>query len=173
MKKSFFFSLLAGAALLCGCATEYKLGTTLAPELCDVYVPTVLNESGQPEAARHLTRELHKEIRREGTLRIVPEELAATRLDVVITSYEQEAVTYNKDSTQDPNRYRMYLTARVRFAKIGRNGQPDEVLFERSSVRGDETFDGGSQSLAFKLRCLPEVAKDLSETIVDACVGAW
>ena len=68
MKKSIFFSLLAGAALLCGCATEYKFGTTLAPELCDVYVPTVLNESGQPEAARHLTRELHKEIRREGTL---------------------------------------------------------------------------------------------------------
>ena len=30
MKKSIFFSLLAGAALLCGCATEYKLGTTLA-----------------------------------------------------------------------------------------------------------------------------------------------
>ena len=174
MKKHSLSIVLAAASLfLAGCAMDYRLGTTLSPELCAVYVPTVLNESTQPEAARHLTRELIKEIRREGTLKIVPEQEATTRLDVIITGYEQEAVTYTSNDTQHPNRYRMYLTAKVKFAKIGRNGEPEKVLFEKTNLRGDETFEGGSQSLAFKLRCLPEVAKDLAESIVDACAGAW
>ncbi|MBR1836426.1 MAG: LptE family protein [Kiritimatiellae bacterium] len=170
------FLAVATAMLLGGCASEYKLGTTLAPELRDVYVPTVLNESDQPDAARVLQRTLVREIQREGTLRMVPEREAATRLDVVVTKYEQTASTYSKNDTQHPSEYRMTLTARVSFAKLPRAqaGETDVVpIWSRSSVSGSETFEGGAGAVSAKLACLPEAAQDLAETIVDGCVGAW
>ncbi len=181
MKHSYAVLAIAAAVAAlfqAGCATSYKLGTTLAPDLRDVYVPTVVNESDQPDAARVLQRALVREIQREGTLRMVPEREAATRLEVVVTQYEQSATTYSSHDTQHPSEYRMTLTARVAFTRIPRRqaGEGPEAakpIWVKSSVSGSETFQGGSGAVAAKLSCLPEAAKDLAETIVDGCVGAW
>lgn len=176
MKRLFRPVAVLAAALVAGCATQYQLGSTLKPELRDVYVPTVLNESGEPDAARALQRALVREIQRDGTLRMVPESQAATRLDVVVTDYKQSATTYAQRDTQRPTEYRMVLTARVSFTRIPR-AQAGETaakpIWARSAVTGSETFAGGSGAVAAKLACLPEAAADLAETIVDGCVGAW
>lgn len=164
------------AAFLSGCASSYRLGTTLAPELRDVYVSTVLNESDEPGVARAVDQALRKEILREGTLRIVPENEAATRLDVVVTGYKQQAVSYSQKDTQRPNEYKMTISARVSFVKRARPqaGQPaDATIWARGTVTGSENFPGGSDSVAAKTACLPEAAKDLAVAIVDGCVGAW
>ena len=164
------------AALLSGCASSYKLGTTLDPELCDVYVPTVLNEAGEPGVAQAVDRALRKEIQREGTLRIVPEDEATTRLDVVVTSYEQKAVSYSQHDTQHPNEYKMTISARVSFVELPRPqaGKPAESpIWRKGSVTGSENFVGGADSISAKTACLPEAAKDLALSIVDGCVGAW
>ncbi len=180
MKRIFRPAALLAAtvasALLSGCATQYKLGTTLAPELRDVYVPTIRNESSQPDAARALQRALVREIQREGTLRMVPESEAATRLDVVVTGYDQSATTYAQRDTQRPTEYRMELTARVSFTRIPRAkaGETEaKPIWAKSSVTGTETFVGGASAVSAKLACLPKAAEDLAETIVDGCVGAW
>ena len=168
--------LAAASLLLAGCTTQYKLGTTLAPDLRDVYVPTVLNESDQPDAARYLQRALVREIQREGTLRMVPESQAATRLDVVVTQYEQSATTYAQRDTQRPTEYRMTLTARVAFTRLPRAKAGETAatpIWVKNSVSGSETFAGGASAVSAKLACLPEAAEDLAETIVDGCVGAW
>ena len=135
MKKN-LLSLFASCAILAGgCASHYQFGTTLAPELRDVYVPTVFNESAEPGVAQAVDRALRKEIRREGTLRIVPEDEATTRLDVVVTSYEQKAVSYSQNDTQHPNEYKMTITARVSFVKLARPeaGAPAEKAIRPSS----------------------------------------
>ena len=89
MTPSFHRKLLFAAAtaltLLAGCG-HYQLGSTISENLRDVYVPNVRNESGQPGVEIALTQALIKEIQREGTLRIVPEERAGSRLDVVVVS---------------------------------------------------------------------------------------
>ena len=170
------FAAVLGALFVSGCATHYQFGTTLSEDLCYVYVPTLRNESDQPDAARYLNQALRKEIRREGTLRMVPEDQATTRLDVVITKYEQDAASYSKGSTQDPNRYRMRLTASVSFTRIPRAQAGEQVatpIWIKDDVRGDKTFSGGSETSTFKLQCLPDVSKELAETIVDGCIGAW
>ncbi len=93
MKRLLHACFLAAAALLLsGCASEYQLGTTLPEDCRDVFIPAILNESGEPRAATEVRRALEKEIRREGTLRIVSDETyATTRLDVTVAKYEQEA----------------------------------------------------------------------------------
>lgn len=177
MKRLFPAGLLAAALLLSGCASEYQLGTTLPEDSRDVFIPAILNESGEPRAATELRRALEKEIRREGTLRIVSDEsFATTRLDVTVVRYEQEATSYNRANTQSPTEYRMELTARVSFVKLPRKaaGEAAETpIYGPKEVRGTETFSGGSDAVANKLSCLPTTAKKLAETIVDGCVGAW
>ena len=178
MKRLLHACLLAAAALLLsGCASEYQLGTTLPEDCRDVYIPAILNESGEPRAATEMRRALEKEIRREGTLRIVSDEsYATTRLDVTVVKYEQEATAYNRASTQSPTEYRMALTARVSFVKLPRAaaGETAEVpIYGPKQVRGTETFTGGADAVANKISCLPATAKSLAETIVDGCVGAW
>ena len=168
--------ILAAAAMSCGCASSYRLGTTLAPELRAVYVPTVLNESSEPGVARAVDQALRKEIRREGTLRMVPESEAETRLDVVVTGYKQSAVSYSQHDTQHPNEYKMEISARVSFVRVARPqaGRPADVaVWQRGSVTGSENFIGGADSVAAKTACLPEASKDLAVAIVDGCVGAW
>lgn len=174
MKIRFLAALASAACLLSGCATSYQWGTSLPEDVRAVYVPTVLNESNQPDAARFLTRELQKEIRRNGVLRMVPEDEATTRLDVVISDYEQEAASYSSASGRDPNRYRMILTARVSFTRINRGNAPAQApLWQSSAVRADKVFSGGSRTVTFKQQCLPEVAEELARHIVDGCTGAW
>lgn len=178
MKRPFRIVLTAAAALLLsGCASEYQLGTTLPEDCRDVYIPAILNESGEPRAATELRRALEREIRREGTLRIVSDEaFATTRLDVTVVNYEQEATAYNRASTQSPTEYRMALTARVSFVKLPRAaaGEAAETpIYGPKNVRGTESFTGGSDAVANKMSCLPTTAKSLAETIVDGCVGAW
>ena len=178
MKRTLRTVLLAAAALLLsGCAAEYQLGTTLSADCRDVYIPAILNESGEPRAATELRRALEKEIRREGTLRIVNDEASATtRLDVTVVEYKQEATAYNRTSTQSPTEYRMRLVARVSFVKLPRAaaGESAETpIYGPKNVSGTETFAGGADAVANKMSCLPTTAKNLAETIVDACVGAW
>lgn len=177
MKRILSACLAAAALGLAGCAAEYRLGTTLSEDCMDVYIPAILDESGEPRAAVELRRALEREIRREGTLRIANDESSAsTRLDVVIVKYEQEATAYSRSSTQSPTEYRMVLSARVSFAKLPRAaaGETAETpIYGPKVVRGSETFSGGSDAVAQKMSCLPTTAKKLAETIVDGCVGAW
>ena len=177
MSKTLLPLFAACAALLAGgCASHYQFGTTLSPDLRDVYVPTVFNEANEPGVAQAVDRALRKEIQREGTLRIVPEGEAATRLDVVVTGYKQEAVSYSQKDTQHPNEYKMTITARVSFVKLPRPqaGEPvGKVIWKKGSVSGSENFIGGADSVSAKTACLPDASKDLAVAIVDGCVGAW
>ena len=178
MKRIFHACLLAAAALLLsGCASEYQLGTTLPEDCRDVYIPAILNESGEPLAAVTLRRALEKEIRREGTLRIVNDEASATvRLDVTVKEYKQMATAFNRASTQSPTEYRMSLIASVSFVKLPRaaaGASAERPIRGPKDRSGAETFSGGSEAVANKMSCLPRSAKSLAEAIVDGCIGAW
>lgn len=164
------------ATLLSGCASHYQLGTTLPPELRDVYIPTILNEGDEPGVAQALDRALRKEIQREGTLRIVPEEEATTRLEVVVVSYAQRPVSYRTRDTQSPNAYRMTIVARVSFVKLARRESGtvvESTIWQNAALSGSENFAGGADSVSAKMSCLPQASKNLAVSIVDGCVGAW
>ncbi|MBQ7667079.1 MAG: LptE family protein [Kiritimatiellae bacterium] len=177
--RNVLLSVASMAILAAGCASfdSYRLGSTLAESDRYVYLAPVLNESDQATAARELQKALTREILREGTLKIVGSEAeATTRLDVVVTSYEQDSIAYAAKDTSRPTQYRMTLTARVSFRRLARPAAgiaSDVPIFEASRVSGRENFPGGSDSSAAKLSCLPLAAKALSETIVENCANAW
>lgn len=167
----FFSTLIVTAALLTGCG-HYQFGTTLSESLRDVYVPSVRNESGEPGVEHEVTRALLSEIRREGTMRIVPEDRASTRLDVVVVAYKQDSIRYNRGNTDLSEEYRMVLRATATFTNL-QAIDPDQAIVLEQVLEGDETFLRGIDTITAMQRCLPEAAKDLAERIVDACVSAW
>lgn len=167
----FFSTLIATVALLTGCG-HYQFGTTLSESLRDVYVPSVRNESGEPGVENEVTRALLSEIRREGTMRIVPENRASTRLDVVVVAYKQDSIRYNRGNTDLSEEYRMVLRASATFTDL-KAIDPDKTILLEQVLEGDETFLRGIDTITAMQRCLPKAAKDLAERIVDACVSTW
>ncbi len=165
--------LLLAAALLAlsGCG-HYQLGTTISERLRDVHVPTVRNESGQPGVEIELTKALIKEIQREGTLRIVPEDRAASRLDVVVVGYRQDSIRYNRGKSTLSEEYRMVLRAQSTFTDLNAD-DPDKAIVMQAVREGDDTFVRGTDVITARQRCLPRAAEELAEQIVEDCVSAW
>ncbi|MGI5869868.1 MAG: LPS assembly lipoprotein LptE [Kiritimatiellia bacterium] len=165
------FAAAAALALLAGCG-HYQLGTTIPENLRDVHVPNVRNESGQPGVEIELTRALIKEIQREGTLRIVPEERASTRLDVIVVGYRQESIRYNRSRSNVSEEYRMVLRAQSTFTDLNAI-HPDKAILMQAVREGDDTFVRGTDVITARQRCLPRAAEELAEQIVEDCVSAW
>ena len=156
-------------ALGAGCASDYQLGTTLPPDLRDVYVPSVQNQSLEPTIHQDATRCLLREIRRDGTLNLISDETsAATILEVTIVKFTMSAMTYQKNDKHAGRDYRGTVTAHVVFRKRATG----TVLFE-GDVFGEEEFDATGDLTSAKRRMMPEACKDLAERIVDACISYW
>lgn len=170
MKHLPLLPLLSLVALFgSGCATEYMVGTTLAPEFRDVYVPSVQNRSSEPTIHQDATRCLLREIRRDGTLNLITDEASATTvLEVEILSFSMSALTYQSNDKHSGREYRGTVTAHVVFRKRSTG----TVLYE-GKVIGEEEFDATGDLTSAKRRMMPEACKDLAEHIVDACISLW
>lgn len=166
-----FCATAAMLALTSGCA-NYNLGTTLSQNLRDVYVPNIRNESGQPGVERELTKAILKEIQREGTLRLVSEDRASTRLDIVVVGYRQDSIRYNRENTGVSEEYRMVLRATTTFTNLN-EPDPQKAIILENVAEGDATFLRGTDTITAMQRCLPKAAADLAEQIIDTCVSAW
>ncbi len=165
------FSLLVTAllVLVAGCASDYKLGTTLSPALRDVYVPSVPNQSLEPTIHQDATRALLREIRRDGTLNLITDETSATTvLEVTILKFTMSALTYQRNDKHTGRDYRGTITAHVVFRKRATG----TVLFE-GDVSGEEEFDASGDLTSAKRRMMPEACKNLAEHIVDSCISLW
>lgn len=171
VKKAFkILSLISLLSLVMGCAS-YQLGSTLDPALTMVYIPTVRSEVSQPGIESIVTSALNSEIQRDGTLKIVPEELATTTIEVVIVDYSQDTIRYQKDDKGRAAEYSMVLKAKVVFKRL--KGDVEKSIILSSTFEGDDTFLSGLDTVSAKQRCLPKAAEDLCEQIVDACISVW
>ena len=170
-KKIFCAMTLLVLVAASGCA-NYKLGSTLAENLRDVYVPNVRNESGQPGVEIEVTKAIQREIQREGTLRLVSQDRASARLDVVIVSYDQNSIRLNNNNTDKTKEYRMVLKAEVTFTDLNAK-DPGKAVIVQNVSEGDTTFIGGTDTITSRQRNLPVVAEDLAKRIVEDCISAW
>jgi len=178
MKKTALFltrftccAAVGALVFLSGCA-NYKLGTTLSEDLRNVYVPTVRNESGQPGVEREVTKAILKEIQREGTLSLVSEDRASTRLDIVVVGYRQDSIRFNSENTGVSEEYRMVLRASSTFTNLNET-DPKKATILQNIVEGEDTFLRGTDTITAMQQCLPKAAEDLAEQLIDACVSAW
>lgn len=171
-KRLFVFISLIFTLAICssGCAS-YKLGSTLDPELADVFVPTVRNTINQTGIEATVTAALISEIQREGTMRISTKEKATTILEVEVIDYKQDTLRYYRDDLDRAAEYSMTIKAKITFRKLNETGE--DAIITTGIYEGYDTFINEADTIAAKQKCLPQASKKLAEQIVEDCVNAW
>lgn len=171
-KRLFVFISLIFTLAICssGCAS-YKLGSTLDPELADVFVPTVRNTINQIDIEPVVTSALISEIQREGTMNISTKDKATTILEVEVTGYKQGTLRHRRNDLGRAAEYTMTLTAKVTFKKL--NETNENAIITSGTYSANDTFLSGQDAITAKRNCLSQVSKKLAEQIVEDCVNAW
>ena len=153
---------------LAGGCMGYRLGTTLPPGIQSLYVPTFVNRTGEPELDVATTRATIQEFQKDGTLQLGSEGGADAYLKVTLQEFRLESLRYSGDQAKTTSEYRLVIIAQVDFHR----STTDERLARRR-VRGESTFEPGSDLSLAKLNALPEAAEDLAHHIVKTVVEYW
>lgn len=155
------------ATLFSGCV-GYRLGSTLPKHLRSISISTFENKTDEPLLETETTSAAIQEFQKEGTLQVVGAGNADLILNVTLSDYTLQPISYDSDREKRTDEYRMIIKAKVdcRIAKSG------EVLVNKT-VAGDTTFTLiGSLSVA-KRDSLPAAAEDLAHDIVESIVEVW
>ncbi|MDP6629608.1 MAG: LptE family protein [Kiritimatiellia bacterium] len=159
--------LMALVPLLGGCL-GYRLGTTLPPGIQSIYIPTFLNQTGEPGLETTTTQAAIQEFQQDGTLRIASEESADAYLDVQLQVFRLQPLSYEDDNSRAAEEYRLIIIAQVDFYRR----KTDERL-SRRLVRGEASFEPSGDLSLSKLDALPEASEDLARHIVKMVVEYW
>ena len=151
-----------------GCV-GYKLGSTLPPGIESIYITTFVNESKEPQIETDTTQASIQEFQRDGTLRVTSRDQADSMLDVTLTGFALEPLSYNRSSALTTQEYRMRITARIVFTRL----RPTQKVMLDRTVQGEATFELAGDMFSSKQRALPEASRDLAHDIVESVVEYW
>lgn len=159
---------LALAALMLPGCVGYQIGSSLPPDMRTIFIPTFMNESGEPLLEIEATNATIAEFQREGTLRISGEDAADLVLECRLTGINLDPLRYDRADRSRPNEYRMTLDAFM----VLRRADTRRVL-SRRQVKGETTFIFTGNLAASKKSAIPEASRDLGKRIVESVVEAW
>lgn len=164
--------VLLGMAVACGGCTVmgYRLGSMLPAEIRTVYIPTCVNETGEPLIEQEVTRAVMAEVQMNGALKIVgTAEGADAELRVTLINFELTPVSYVRGSASTANSYRMNIRGAYRL--VARDG--GRVLAESPGLTGWEEFEMTGDMTTSKSAALRPAAEDLGRRIIDQIVESW
>jgi hypothetical protein len=159
--------VLAMVAVAAGC-TSYRLGSSLPEGIESLYVPSLVNETAEPQLDAEVTRAVVREFQRDGTLRLASATEADARLEGTLVSFKLEPLRYERDEGRTAREYRLRIGANIRLIRA----DTDEVVVKRY-VEGDATFDFFGDLASSKIQALPAASRDLAHDIVEAVVETW
>ncbi len=159
---------LLALLLLPGCAS-YRLGSMLPPDVRTVYVPTAINRTSEPFLEQDTTSATLAAIQIDGALRVTSKEDADSILDITLTQFWLDPVSYVSGETSTANEYRLNIRASI----VLRRASDSTVILERSNIVGYDEFDFAGDLTSSKAVALRPAAEDLGRRIVDAIVQYW
>jgi len=160
-------SAIGVAMLVAGCV--YQLGSSLPPDLKTMYLPTFINNSGEPQIEINTTQAAISEFQKDGTLKVVhsPSE-ADLVVEVTLTALKLEPLRYNQNDPKTTLEYRMRIDANVVVTKV-----KTKEIFAKTSVEGETTFIFAGDLTSSKQGALPAATYDLAKKIVSSVVEVW
>lgn len=168
MMKSLKFAALATAILaMAPACVHYHLGSMLPPDIRTVYVPTVQNQTDEPFLEQDTTSAIISQIQMDGSLKVVPESQADAVLDVVLTRFWINAISYVYGSTA--KEYRMNLKASI----VLRRRSDNSVILESPAIEGWSDFEFTGDLTSSKAVALRPTAEDLGRRIINKVVMYW
>ena len=148
---------------ICGCGTDYCWRSTVPEELRTISVPTFRNESDVPELGAVATRQVLREIQREGAFKIRSGEEAALEVQGTVKSAAGALNAYNRRSGARVAAYRLEVQAVVSVIDKRRRA----VLVDNRTYEASADFTSGSDVTTATRDARGRVADELSRQIVD------
>jgi len=161
-------SLVPLLAVATGCA-GYRLGSTLPPGVVSVFVPVVVNDTGEPGLETAATSAMIEEIQLDGSLKIAAKDKADSILEIRLRRYTLAPLRYRKDQTTTALEYRLTLIATV----VLRRTSDNQVIYTSDTVSGFTTFDALTDLPSARRNALPDAAKDLAHRVVRSVTEFW
>lgn len=169
MKKIFLTALLGiGLGLLTSGCAGYRLGSMLPPDIKTVYVPTFINNTSEPQLEVETTQALIEELQRDGSLKVVNQDMSDVTLAVTLRNYWIKPVSYRGDQRTTANRYRINIQAAMVLTR--RDGT---VVVDNPNVVGENVFEVAGDISSSKMIGLPLAAQRLAHDIVEKVVEYW
>ena len=155
-------SFVAATLILGGCATHYSWRPKVKESMRHVAVPTFRNETNLPEIGAVSSRQILREIQREGTFAISSVDDAALELQGVVKSVNSSTPVssrriYGRTSASE-------MTAEVEVVVVDK--REGRVLAERV-YRPRATYMSGSDVTTAKRDAAGRLADDLARQVVD------
>lgn len=170
-KTKSYITCLAAAfavAVVTGCA-GYRVGSMLPGDIKNVYIPTFENRTSEPLIEVDVMQAVIRQFQQDGSMKITSEADADAVLNVVLTSYKLEPVSYRKDVRTAAEQYRMYITAKIDM----RRTKDNSVVVESPRVIGKYVFDVNGDLSSSKLEATPQTADDFAKNLVQMLVEYW
>lgn len=168
LRAVLMISLAVALTFLHGCA-GYRLGTSLPGSIVSVYVPTFVNDCGEPELEHTTTSATIEEFQKDGTLRVSSSDTADAVLHGTLIGYSLKTLRFSEDNATEPSEYRLTITAKV----ILKSRSTGETILAYPSIIGKSTFDLKDDIATAKTEALPGAATDLAHDIVERVVEGW
>ena len=168
MKQSIYLLCGFGILLLTGCM-GYQLGGTRPAGVDTIHVAAVVNSTREPAIELQVAEAIRQQIQFDGRLKLrnTPDD-ADSVIEVVLTEYTIQAISFRDDLKTTPDQYRIRITA---VASL-RNTASDEILSE-SKTFGEARFFFESDLTTSKRNALPVAAKELAKFMVDDLIEQW
>jgi len=162
-------SLISAILIAAGCA-GYKVGSMLPGDVKTVHIPTFINKTSEPLLEIDTTQAAIEEIQRDGSMRVVGDiNEADAVLEVVLTEYRIEPISFRKDVRTAAQQYRAFITANM----VMRRTKDQSVVVEAVRVEGKYVFDVIGDLTSSKLQANPLAAADLGYNMVQRMVEYW
>jgi len=161
MKK--LLSIVSVALAACGCITAYKWTSSVPEKMRTVSVPTFRNESNVTELGSVATRQILREIQREGTFKIKRSSDAAVEIQGTVKSANSGYSAGDRRSGMRLGEYLFRVVAEVSVIDRA-NGK---VLVDNRRYTAVTTYVANQDRLTGERDASGRAAEDLAQQIVD------
>ena len=162
MKSAIPFLILA-AMFAAGCGTDYCWRSSVPKEYRTISVPNFRNESKVMEAGVVASRQLLRELQREGTFRIAGADDAVLEIQGKIVSGASGVAAYNRRSMLRNIAYNFSMTAEITVVDKRRG----RVLVDNRRYVGETTFTTGQDVSNAERGAAGRAADDIARQVVD------
>lgn len=152
---------------LCGCATSYSWKPSVPQKMRTVCVPTFRNESDVHELGAIATRQLLREIQREGTFKIRRSGEAAIEIQGVVKSASCGVGAYDRRTSLAVSDYKYLATVEVSVI----DKRSHKVLVDNLAFSAQTQFTSGQDQSTAMRDASGRLMDDLSRQIVDKLLG--
>lgn len=150
-----------------GCA-GYRVGSMLPGDIRTVHVPVVVNRTDEPLLEPEVTRAVLSRIQFDGSLRVADAATADSVLNIELTSFRTDGISFRGERDASPSEYRSRIDAR--FSLVNR--KTGETMVQSRTI-GEATFEADGDLMRAKTDSVPEASIDLARRIVAMLVEAW